>query len=117
MAITEAFTNSATISTTEYSLPNAATYSAGSARTEAGVLQLWLDLNALASGDQYRLRLYRKATSGGTLRVAEVWDFIGAPATPIFGSETFIVRHGWDFTLQKIAGTDRSILWSIERVV
>lgn len=117
MAIIESFTNSATISTTEYSLPNAATYSAGSARTEVGVLQLWMDLNELGAGDEYKLRLYRKATSSGTLRLAEEWSFVGTQATPIFGSETFIVRHGWDFTLQKIAGTDRSIAWSIERVL
>lgn len=117
MAISEAFTGSATIGTTEYSLPNAATYSAGAARTETGVLQLWLDLNALASGDQYTLRLYRKIASAQTLRLAETWSFSGAQVTPIFGSETFIVRHGWDFTLQKITGVDRSIFWSIERVV
>jgi len=116
MAISEAFTGSATIGVTEYSLPNAATYSAGAARTETGVLQVWLDMAALASGDQYQLSLYRKATSGGTLLKAETWDFTGAQTTPIFGSETFIVRHGWDFTLKKLTGTDRSIAWSIEQV-
>jgi hypothetical protein len=114
MAISEAFSGTASISTTEYSLPNASTTL--TPRTEDGIYQLFLDLSALVAGDEYELKLYEKCRSGDTQRVVERWSFTGAQSLPLFASPSLILLHGWDMTLDKIAGTDRTILWSIRQV-
>lgn len=113
MAIAEAFTNSATISTTEYSLPNNSTTL--TPQTGDGIYQAFVDLANMAAGDVYDLRIYEKVTSGGTQRVLFVITFSGVQPGP-FVSATLILIHGWDFTLKKTAGTDRSIGWSIRQV-
>lgn len=114
MAVTEAFAGSETVGTTEHSLT---TDTGGpDVETSDGVFQLWLDLNALASGDEYQIRLYEKVQSGDTQRIAEEWIATYAQSKPIFVSPSFILLHGWDFTLKKLAGTDRTITWSIRKV-
>lgn len=112
MAIT--FTNnSATISTTEYSLPANGT---PTPQTTQGVFQFVVDLSNLAAGDTFRLRLYEKYDTTGTQRLAEEWIFTGAQSKPLFISPSFILGAGWDFTAVKLAGTDRTIYWSIRKV-
>lgn len=113
MALTEAFTGSATIGTTEYSCPNASTTL--TPRGEDGVYQVWFDTGALAIGDQFRLRVYERVTSGGAQRIAYEAILTGAMADSwVFPS--LMLMHGWDVTIQKLAGTDRSIAWSIRQV-
>jgi hypothetical protein len=114
MAITEAFSGSETVSTTEHSLT---TDTAGpDAETSDGVFQVFLDLNALASGDHFRLRVYEKVLSSSTQRVLYAVHFSGAQGQPVWVSPSLILLHGWDCTLTKIAGTDRAIDWSIRKV-
>lgn len=113
MAIAEAFTNSATISTTEYSLPNNSTTL--TPQTGDGVYQAFIDLANLAAGDVYDLKIYEKVTSGGTQRVIYRTTFSNVQPGP-FVSASLILLHGWDFSLTKTAGTDRSISWSIRQV-
>lgn len=113
MAIAEAFTNSATISSTEYSLPNNSTTL--TPQTGDGVYQAFVDLANLAAGDVYDLRIYEKVTSGGTQRQVYITTFANVQPGP-FVSPTLILMHGWDVTLKKTAGTDRSIAWSIRQV-
>lgn len=114
MAIAEAFANTATISTSEYSLPNNSVTL--TPRTEDGVYQLFIDLTNLAAGDSYELKIYEKCLSTGTQRLIETWFFDGPQGEPLFASQSFILLHGWDVTLKKITGTDRSISWSIRQV-
>jgi len=114
MAITEAFSGSASISTTEYSLPNSSTTL--TPQTGDGVYQLFLDLNALVAGDEYELKIYEKCRTGDTQRVVERWSFAGTQSLPLFASPSLILMHGWDITLNKIAGTNRTINWSIRQV-
>lgn len=116
MAISEAFTNSATISTTEYSLPRNAVYDSGQPQTADGIYQVFIDLANMAAGDQYEIKLYEKVTSGGTQRLIDTWIVDGAQAAPAFCLPTMILLHGWDVTMKKLAGTDRSISWSIRQV-
>jgi len=108
--------NTATITTAEVSLTTNTTYSTANAQTTAGSTQVWLDLNALALGDQFALVLYEKVKSGGTQRKVSVWNFAGPQSTPGWVSPAFLVRNGWDVTLKKLAGTDRSIDWSIRNI-
>lgn len=114
MALSAAYEGSGSISGTEYSLPNAST--SLTPITVDGVYQLFLDLNAMAAGDQYELKLYEKVQSAGTQRLVETWFFDGVQGKPHTALPSFILLHGWDMTMRKIAGTDRTIAWSIRQV-
>jgi hypothetical protein len=109
---TALYENSASISSTEYSLTNNSTTL--TAKTEDGPLQVWLDLNAVALGDSYLLRVYEKVQSGGTQRLVDSW-ILGPQAKPVWVSPALIMMHGWEVSLQKLAGTDRTIPWSIRQ--
>jgi hypothetical protein len=114
MAISEAFSGTETVSTTEHSLT---TDTAGpDAETSDGVFQCFLDLNALAAGDEFLFRVYEKVLSSSTQRAVYSATFIGVQGQPNWVSPSLILLHGWDMTLDKIAGTDRSIDWSIRKV-
>lgn len=115
MATSEAYGNTATISTTEYSLPNNSTTL--TPITVDGIYQTLIDVSAMASGDEYLIQVKEKVLSGGTQRVIYAATLVGAQAVPIWVSESLILLHGWDITMDKIAGTDRSISWSIRQVV
>ena len=106
--------NSATISTTEYSLPSASTTRV--AQTDKCVLQAFIDFNAMAAGDEYQVRIYEKQAAAGTQRIVEQWSLVGVQSTPLWTSPSLIVGEGWDVTVQRIAGTDRSIAWSLRKV-
>lgn len=113
MAITEAFTFQEAISTTEWSCT---TDSAGpAANTTDGVFQLYMDLNDMIAGDQLQIRLYEKIVSGGTQRLIQEWILTGAQGSVGWSSPPFILLHGWDFTLDALAGTI-TIDWSIRKV-
>lgn len=115
MAISEAYSNSgATISTTEYSLTANST-TLGAITTD-GVYQLFIDFNAMAAGDQYQVRIYEKVYSSGTQRVAYEAILTGTQGTPIFVAPSMVLINGWEMTVKRLAGTDRSIPWSIRSV-
>lgn len=114
MAITEHFAGSETVSATEWSMT---TDTAGpDADTTDGVYQAFIDLNALAAGDEFQFRVYEKAQSTDTQRVVYQANWVGPQSPPIFVTPSLVLMHGWDFTLKKIAGTDRAITWSIRKV-
>lgn len=114
MAISEAFSGSASISTTEYDLPSASTTK--SSQTTDGIYQLFLDLSALTSTESYTLRIYEKTRSTSTQRVAEEVIIAGLQAEPVYVTPSLLLMHGWTFTLTKLQGTDRTIEWSIRQV-
>jgi hypothetical protein len=110
MAITIT-TNSATMTTTEFFVASnsiTATYQTGDA-----VVQLFLDCNAMAAGDQYRVRGYEKV-NGGTARVWFEATLTGAQSQ-LFASSSIIAGEGWEFSVKKLAGTDRAIAWSLRQ--
>ena len=114
MAISEAFSGSETVSTTEWSLT---TDTAGpDADTTDGIYQVFIDFNALAVGDQFQVRVYEKVLSSSTQRIVDEWTINGPLSAPVWVSPTLILLHGWDITIDKIAGTDRAIDWSIRKV-
>lgn len=114
MAISEAFSGSASISTTEYDLPSAST-TLGSQTTD-GVYQVFLDLNALTSTEEYRLRIYEKTRSSSTQFIVEEVIISGAQTQPVYVTPALLLLHGWTVTLKKNQGTDRTIEWSIRQV-
>lgn len=113
MAITVAYTGTATISTTEYSLVNNSTTLASS--TDVGVYQVFIDTANMAAGDEYEIKIKEKVITGGTQRNIYTAVLDGAQSTP-FVTPTLVLMLGWDVTMDKILGTDRSISWSIRKV-
>jgi hypothetical protein len=102
---------SVTIGATETSLT---TNTAGpDVDTTKGWFSAQIDVSALASTDVYRFRVYEKVLTGSSQKL--VWDarLTGVQATPIFESPSFMLVHGWDMTIVKVSGTDRSLSWSV----
>ena len=115
MAIAELYSGSATISTTEISLVSG-TSSLQSDATD-GIYQVFLDLNALANGDVFELKVKEKVRSADTQRVVYIIPIAQAQTgQPNLASPSLILMHGWDVTLIKISGTDRAISWSVRQV-
>lgn len=113
MAIT--YTNdSASIGTTEYGLASDSTTI--TYQTTDGVYQAFIDFSNMAAGDQYRVRLYEKYDSGGTARLVEEWILTGVQSKPMFATPAFTLGEGWEFTVTKLAGTDRTIYWSLRKI-
>jgi hypothetical protein len=115
MAIEE-ITGTETIGTTEWSLATDTSYSSADAQTTDGVVQAFIDCNALAAGDQYRVRMYEVCRSGDTQRIAHAFTITGAQSEPLCPTPALTFMHGWDITVTKLAGTDRAINWSIRRI-
>lgn len=115
MNVTELYSGSASISTTEYSLPLASTTGLPANKTDNGAIQVYLDLDNLANGDVYELRLYEKVRSADSAKKFAIFylaDDYGAD-NAVWVSPCFYVKHGWDVTLKRTAGADRTIAWSI----
>lgn len=112
MAVTQAFSGTEAIGTTEHSLTTDTSYDTADAQTTAGLYQLVLDLSDMVAGDQLQIRLYEKCRSGDTQRVAEQWILTGAQSQPLWIGPAVMLMHGWDFTLDALAGTI-TVLWSI----
>lgn len=86
--------------------------------TDDGVYQLYVDPigAAMAKGDEFAIRIYEKVEgTGGTKR--ELFKAILSDAqSQAFVTPTLILINGWDMTIQKIAGTDRSFDASIRKI-
>lgn len=109
--------DSATISTAEYSLPGDTTSGVPTSQTDDCLLQAWIDFGAMVAGDQYRIRLYEKVNgTGATQRLVDEWILTGAQGKPAFVMASIIVAHGWDLTVLRLAGSDRTIGWSLRKV-
>lgn len=112
MPLTESFTNTATIGVTEFYLAANST-TAGAGQSSDGMVQVLIDFSALLAGDIYQVRLYESAASAGTRRIVFQDNYAGPMDAPIVATPALILLHKWDFSVTKIAGTDRSITWSI----
>lgn len=113
MAIAEIYSGTHAVDTTEWSLTTDT--SGPDADTTDGVFQAFLDLNDMIAGDQLQIRVYEKCRSGDTQRVVYEAILTGAQAQPMWVSPSLILMHGWDITLDALAGTITA-LWSIRQV-
>lgn len=103
--------DSATIGTTEYFLGADATVKA--LQTDETILQVFIDLTNMASGDQYEFKMYNK------IATVECITPLGIK-TGDQGSDPFIlpamhVAEGWDISVKRLAGSDRVIGWSLRK--
>jgi len=118
MAISEAFANTQAVTTaTEWSCPRDAAYDVGQPQTDDGVYQVFLELNDMITGDELQIRIYEKVGSGSTQRIVMQSNLIGPQSPPVWVSPSLILLHGWDVTLNQIAGTAGiTVNWSIRKV-
>lgn len=115
MALSEPYVDTGTsISTTEYSLTNDSTTIA--AQTDDGLYQAFIEFNNMQAGDVYVVRIREKVYGAATQRVVQSWTLAGVQAEPVWVSPHLQLMHGWDITVQRTAGADRSIAWSIRKV-
>lgn len=114
MPVTQPYTGTESISTTEWSMT---TDTAGpDVSVVAGVYQAVIDLNALVNGDSFEFRVYEKVLAASTQRCAFVITFDDAQVTDVvYVSPPFALLNGWDMTLKRLAGANRSIDWSIRK--
>ncbi len=113
MAIAELYTGTEAVGATEHSLTTDT--SGPDADTTDGVFQVFLDLNDMVAGDQLQIRIYEKVTSSSTQRIVYEAILTGAQAQPVWASPSLILMHGWDVTLDALAGTI-TVDWSIRQV-
>jgi hypothetical protein len=110
----DAYLGSETVTTAEHSLT---TDTAGPDETTAdGVFNCTLDLSALANGDAFRFLVYEKVAAAGTQRKVDEAVFTNVQGSPHPQLGPWSLKHGWDMTLTKLAGTDRAIVWSIDQI-
>lgn len=106
--------DTATISTTEYFLASDST--TATYQTATCVLQVFLDLSALQAGDTFVLKFYQKIDNG-TARAFVSTSFSGVQSPAHYASLQYIVGgSGWEVSLIRTAGADRSIAWSLRTV-
>lgn len=105
--------DSATISTTEYSLVNDSTSLATD--TTDGIYQVFLDLSAMTVTEQYQIKVYEKCYSAGS-KLVIYESIVTGTSAPTWVSPSLVLLYGWDVTVKKLAGTDRTIGWSIRQV-
>ena len=103
-------TGTATVGTTERSLYTN-TNGVGSANVTC-VAQLFLDIANMTGTEIYEVRVYEKVISAGPQRVVETIS-VRPDGSSVLVLPPLHLRNGWDFTLKKVAGTDRSFTWSI----
>lgn len=104
--------NTATISTTEYFLASNSTTQ--TPQTTQCYLQVWIDTSAMQAGDEYRVRVYEKIAAGGN-QYPIIDTYLAGPQAEPWVSPALHVRHGWEVSLQRTAGSDRSFTWSLRR--
>lgn len=114
MAISEAFVDSGTtISTTEYSLTNDSTTIA--TQTTDGIYQAIIDFSNMVAGDEYTIKILEKVYAAGSQKTIWEASLSGTQPSP-FVTPAIMLMHGWDITVTRTAGADRSISWSIRAV-
>lgn len=109
MAVSALYAGSASISTTEYSLTLGLAGSVNTS-TEAYTIQPWIDFTNVATGDSFTVKVYEKPSSGGSQRTIET---IYVTSSCVLVMPALMMRNGWDITIIRTAGSDRTITWEI----
>lgn len=101
-----------TIGTTEFSIINGNT-TFPAAETMNGSVILIVDVGALLAGDHYQVAKYEKAHDSDAQIKEILANLVGVIPGARFETYPMTMGNGWDFTLKKIAGTDRSLGYSL----
>ena len=110
---TQVFSGTATIGTTPFSLPNGSTTL--TPITAADDIGAVVEFTSLAVGDRFQVEVLDKtASSGGTQR-SLFKAVVQGPGTFSIATPFLALIHGWDVRVTKLAGTDRSVTWSLRK--
>lgn len=107
-------TDSASISTTEYSIIDKTTTSVPIAHTDDGYFSISFGLENMVAGDQYEFKVYEKTSSGGSMYPLGVWTATGVQGKPLTLPPIWL-GIGYDITAKRLAGSDRTITWRYTR--
>lgn len=111
--------NAVTITNAETSLAvNGGSTASGGVQTitTKGIYQLMLDgVGAMVKSDEYKWRVYEKASTGATQRVIMSGSISDVQSEPTFTPQ-LMLGIGWNMTLQRISATSRAFSWSIRQV-
>lgn len=83
--------------------------------TTDGVYQCFIDVSDMVTGDELAIRVYEKVQSSGTQRLVYQANLFGPQSPPVFVMPSLVLMHGWDMTIEAVAGTI-TIDWSIRKV-
>jgi hypothetical protein len=101
------------VSTTELSIVNG--NSTPAADTTPGFYVLCIDGVAnMAKGDEFLVKVKEKAATGGTQRIVQEFRLRHAQSS-ISWAVPYPLAAGWDMTIQRIAGSDRTFDISIRK--
>jgi hypothetical protein len=70
-----------------------------------GSLEGWIDLANMASGDSVTIKVYVKMKSGGTYRLYDSSNYVGAQANPALHTIELPTIYGIKITLQQTTGS------------
>lgn len=112
MTVTELYAGTETVTTDEWSM--VADSTTLQTATDDGVYQAWIDLSAMQRGDSFRIRGYEKVQSSGTQRAWFSHVVNNQQSDPMYVTPAVMLMYGWEFSLEKLAGTDRAITWGIK---
>lgn len=110
---TEIYTGTATVGATEFSLTAGSTTL--QTKTDNGVMQLMIDFSAMTATETYQIAYYETVKAAGTKRLIHRETIIGVFGSPNYCGPAMALLNGWDMTLTKLLGTDRSVDWSIRK--
>lgn len=111
--ITELYSRSNKTLGTEYSIVNDST-SLASSTTVALIQAFAYDRGNMVKGDEFKMRMYEKVTSGTQRKLLEI-PISDVQVSPIV-TPAIQVRNGWDVSMAKVSATDRAFDLSIRAV-
>lgn len=79
------------------------------------ILQAWIDFAAMTAPDRYQVRITEKINGGAIRDVFPPVVLDGVQPGP-YVSPSLIVGEGWEVRVKKLAGTDRTIHWSLRKI-
>ena len=103
--------NSASVGTTEYSVAAATTVGVPTAQVTQAMVQSIVYVVSMAAGDEFLVQLYEKVISTGSQVVIDSWRLVYPVDKVILPA--LILHNGWDITVKKISGTDRTVQGSL----
>lgn len=112
------FAASGLIANTEWSLTsNTAGPDYNNNANISGVYQVFINTSGILNGDEYRIRLYERATNvTGDLSLPTYESYlIGPQSPPIWVSPALVLGNRWEFTLVNSGVPGRNFFWSIRR--
>lgn len=89
-----------------------------SPQTTDSIVQVFVDLSNMQSGDTIEFRIKEKTRTADTQQVIfkETYNDAQDSDFSLMVSPSLMLAKGWDVTLKQTTGTSRSFPWSIRRI-